>query len=317
MKQPPFISMGLALNRRGQALIMYLTAPPPIPDGPEHYGVVSGGQFTPITGPPGEVLLAADINDAGQVVGASSGAHAFVWAAGKTRLLPGLPGAEQTVAGSINDSGEIAGESKFGPLGSESRATLWSGGRVIALGPADRDSSASAVNNRGQVAGWVADKKGRRRAVLWDRAGRMRDLGTFGGDTSQAYSLNDSGVVVGYAETRGGVLRAFVWRDGKMAAIGPAGGSSAAIGVSRNGTVCGDSGDFGGVNGRTFIWHAGRTTMLLQPRGAPVSVVMRINDLDQAIGTVTFMNPTAVRAAIWSRGKMRIIQFRIPQRRMG
>ena len=53
-------------------------------------------------------------------------------------------------------------------------------------------------------------------AFMWTKDGGMVDLGTLGGSTSQARSINDSGAVVGVSTTSANVLRPFIYRDGVM-----------------------------------------------------------------------------------------------------
>lgn len=84
----------------------------------------------------------------------------------------------------------------------------WQDGAITDLGalpPAvDNCSVALAVNSRGEIAGGsedgLIDPLGKResRAVLW-KDSKIKDLGTFGGNHSQATALNDRGQIVGYA----------------------------------------------------------------------------------------------------------------------
>jgi probable HAF family extracellular repeat protein len=53
-------------------------------------------------------------------------------------------------------------------------------------------------------------------AFLW-RDGTMLDLGTLGGEFSEAMEVNNRGVVVGNSETASGTLRPFVWYRGSCA----------------------------------------------------------------------------------------------------
>ena len=57
-------------------------------------------------------------------------------------------------------------------------------------------SSALAINNSGQVAGYAALANGYYHAMLFGPGG-ITDLGTFGGDQSWANGINDNGQVVG------------------------------------------------------------------------------------------------------------------------
>jgi probable HAF family extracellular repeat protein len=87
------------------------------------------------------------------------------------------------------------------------------------------ESSATEINERGQIIGWADKVNGRgwqfRHAFLWQN-GKMRDLGTLGGRDSRALDINDRGQVVGWAETPTG-SRGFLWQNGVMASLGCAG----------------------------------------------------------------------------------------------
>ena len=73
------------------------------------------------------------------------------------------------------------------------------------LGDNYRYSKANGVNDSGQVVGYSRTNDGSSHAFLYDSSDsttqQMKDLGTFGGNTSYAYDINDSGQVVGMAET--------------------------------------------------------------------------------------------------------------------
>jgi probable HAF family extracellular repeat protein len=83
------------------------------------------------------------------------------------------------------------------------------------------------INDPGQVVANVVTASGEH-AVLWQH-GRMTDLGTLpGGRYSQAVGINDSGQVVGYADTGSDPFpssHAFLWQNGRMIDLGtPPGG---------------------------------------------------------------------------------------------
>jgi probable HAF family extracellular repeat protein len=66
------------------------------------------------------------------------------------------------------------------------------------------------------------------------------DLGTLGGDSSEATALNESGWVVGVSTTSAGHWQAFLWQQGTMKNLGTLGGSNShAARINDSGTVVG------------------------------------------------------------------------------
>jgi probable HAF family extracellular repeat protein len=152
------------------------------------------------------------INIRGQVVGYNrpydTYQFGFVWAAGAfTRFGGSWP---PTMALDINKSGKIVGQSSIYANGI-GHATVWTNGVSMDLGTlaggaelVDYGSSATGINERGQVVGWsttgpVSWLEGSPvHAVVWMRNGVIRDLGTLSGDTSSAASrINLFGQIIG------------------------------------------------------------------------------------------------------------------------
>lgn len=163
------------------------------------------------------------INDVGQVVGESydhSTYHAFLWRAGRMSALDTL-GGESSNSGEahcINDKGAIVGSSsrRVDKFLSKQFAVLWVDGKIRDLGtlPDYEESSASSINNRGQIVGrasrWVGGIQHQalvEHAVLWER-GQIYDLNRLilrdsGWVLEQASCINDRGQIVGRGKHRG------------------------------------------------------------------------------------------------------------------
>ena len=103
-------------------------------------------------------------NDAGLVVGQSAG-HAVVWRHGEVRpLAVTLPGGTGT-ATAVNRWGNVVG-AQHGP--DYTFATMWKNGVPFRLGGFSR---ATALNDVGQVAGWITEDRATTTAVRWTVTG--------------------------------------------------------------------------------------------------------------------------------------------------
>ena len=175
---------------------------------------------------PGGYSQAFAINNNGVVVGLSDD-HAFVWTAGDGILALPDYGVSSSALG-VNDNNEVVGYSKKSVPGNPGASNIFyvhavswkkQGGNwhitdlgQLPVGSTKYYSSANAINGTGKIVGvgnvasgaYHAFKKGN---------GPPTDLLTLpGGSYSAAFGINDSGFVVGFADspTQNGQGRAFV-----------------------------------------------------------------------------------------------------------
>lgn len=171
---------------------------------------------------------------------------------------------------------------------------------VTDLGALSGSNSAkvSDINKSGQIVGTSANH-----AFMWSN-GVMTDLGTLGGSVSMAYSINDSGVVVGEAATASGEMHAFVWQNAVLKDLGVASETSAARGINSRGEIVGVA-YAKNVRGGAVLWSGGQRQSLgdLGPSGSG-STAISINDKGQIAGVSSGFatNQGVVRAVIWLNG---------------
>ncbi len=205
---------------------------------------------------------AADINDAGQVVGAS-GFKAFLWSAATGMIDLGTGRAY-----SINEQGQVVGQIPTGAdtyyafmitpedTDNDGNPDLWYRDNdqdgindlVIKLQGLNEgfNTSALEINDFGDVVGFEEKSPGiGRRALLWKREGSILDLGSIGNAAGsvQANSVNNLRQVVGNSATPGEESHAFFWSQAEdIEDLGTLGGAiSQAEDVNELGQVVGFS----------------------------------------------------------------------------
>ena len=226
----------------------------------------------------GTESLGIYVNDAGQAIGFSTvntepdplgfvfQTHTFIWKNGKKLDIGTLGGADTVPGASCSHppEGMVAG-------GSTTTTTLnpdtglptadpflWDHGGMTDLGTlGGTNGFAQCVNHRRQVIGAsslaanpAACNSGGPgcHAFFWED-GVMRDLGTLGGDNSEAIWLNDAGVVVGSADLPGPsgnqTHDAVVWVNGVIHDLGTVSGDacSRGRGLNARGEIVGGSSD--------------------------------------------------------------------------
>lgn len=204
-----------------------------------------------------------------------------------TDLAPGVSGS--AVATGINNAGQVTGSAA-------SHAFLYSDGQIADLGTRAGYlfSSATAINNEGQVVGYLSNPDPRPftfyRSFLYSK-GQIADLGTFGGFDARANGINDAGQVVGYVSTSSG-QHAFLYSNGQMTDLGPL----VANGINNTGQIVGSQG-VSGIDSHAVLYSNGEVQELGLP-GASYSVGQAINNAGQVVGSSSF--PVAVSSAVSS-----------------
>jgi probable HAF family extracellular repeat protein len=198
----------------------------------------SGGVAAPLSKPAGAAMA---INDKGIIVGSFSG-HATLWNDAVSEDL-GMPaGAISSQAFGINAAGDVVG----GAINAAKLSLPWiklNGVPVTLLPCVDGwpGGLAEHISTSGLIAGKLVKASGAAHACLWTD-GKPADLGTLGGEHSDAQGVNEKGIVVGIAETKDGDAHACYWQDGKIHDLPllPEGTASAAHAVNASGVIVGE-----------------------------------------------------------------------------
>ena len=226
------------------------------PEGPPTYTIIDLGTLG------GSTARARGINEKGQVVGVADTAngrrHGFLWENGQmTDLSTFVPTALGEALG-INNNGGIVGGS--------SAPWLLQDGVLTILGHltgTSGNSTATAINDNGQVVGFSRISITGQHAFLWEN-GVMTDLHAdiLPGEGGDARDINSEGVIVG-SDGIGADGHAYLLDGDVLSKLGTLGGNvSVALGVNDHGHVVGTSNRTPGPPFHAFLWVNGEMTDL-------------------------------------------------------
>jgi len=285
-------SAGYGINASGQ-VVGYLTT-----SGGQHAFLYNNLATLDLGTLGGSASVAWGINDAGQVVGGAQdlagNQRPFSYAGGTMSDLGTLGGPSGYATG-INNHGQIVGADDTAAAGS--RAFLYSGGTLVDLGTLPSSggltSNANALNDGGWIVGGSSAGEFTPPETPFHAFARccgstLADLGTFGGQYSEAFGINELDEVVGIASTSTfRVDHAFLYSHGVMHDIGtlPGDDYAQAFDINNLSQVVGRS--FG--SGQGFLYEGGAMVALdalIDPAsGWTVTDAHSINDAEQIAGT--------------------------------
>jgi beta-lactamase regulating signal transducer with metallopeptidase domain len=240
---------------------------------------------------PGGSSEAAFINSSGTIVGRATwkGSHrAFIWGAALGLQTLESKDCFESSAESINDRSEVVGSVLIRERDRNGipwkRAALWdSVGRLHLIPTRMQPSTATSINNRGQIVGYLQTSRGPR-ACIWDSSDSSPRLLTPGPEDvgSQALAIDSAGNVTGLT-TMGGTYqryspyenmcpvdsRAFRWTAaGGIENLGTLPKTMESVGSDTNSTgLCGIGDSACGI---LTDWSMGSRSMFLTGRAVSV-----------------------------------------------
>jgi len=197
----------------------------------------------------------------------------------------GTLGGAVSQAKAVNGRGHVVGTSR--DARGRTRAFLWQEQLgIVDLKPLTGvNTSANDINDHGEIAGGGDTGFGDFHAYLLSE-GTSFDLGTLGGNESEARAVNRPGQVAGHSRVAGALAKRafFIPEPGRMVDLGTLGGAtSIAHDVNDRGEVVGFAETPAGEP-HPFLWTSGHGMRDLGTSGAGASMALAINNHTAIVG---------------------------------
>ena len=300
---------------------------------------------------PGQPLVVSNSGWIGGAAGVGAAEHAVLWYMGNMIDIgnPGLGG--NSMGYGVNESGMAAGEAEttaaglsttedfcgFQALGFSSSPTpcvpfVWTGTRMLPLQTLGGvNGVANEINSSGMIAGYAenttldpgcsAPQKYEFKPVVWSHTGAIQQLPTGNNAEGVAFSINDSGQVVGASGDCAPFnplwlfnlvpAHALLWNGGVPTDLGNLGGAfnNLAHHINNLGQVVGGSDLAGDQTSHAFLWTPETKIQDLGTINDAVdddtfSFGLGINDAGQIVGVSASADFSVVRAFIRQSGTL-------------
>lgn len=271
------------------------------------------------------------LNDLRQVVGAShvyfsdagSEMRAYKWENGSMiNLTPNETSSYGSIASDINNFGQVVG--KFPSTSGQipdghtkaGHAFIWD--EITGLQDlgvlGGYFSSASGINDKGQVVGTTNINEGGSHAFIWDSTNGMKDIGTFGGN-SEANSINAKAEVVGGSYDVNSIPHAFIWDEtnGMRQLSNSLGNAGSALDINNYSQVVGvyEHPDISGTRG--FVWDSRNGMMDIGTLADGPTVARSINDFGEIVGASRLEAVDSSHAILYKNHVLYDLNYLIPQ----
>jgi probable HAF family extracellular repeat protein len=239
--------------------------------------------------------------------------------------------------GGINEQGEAVGQAETAATDTDGedfcgfgtnltcRPFIWQNGEKRALPTLGGNNGlATAINNRGQIAGKAQTKVADSGCppyqiappVVWEK-GKAQQLPTVAGDPDgYALGINDLGQIVGGTGTcSAGDLHAVLWENGNVIELPNLGSISfgnEAFAINNRGEIVGEVSSPDGATFYAALWHKGTVTSLGTLPGDFAAIATGINDKGQVVGSTLDSDFNWSRAFIWQNGVITDLNMLFP-----